>query len=88
MEITRFIVTAVDVGDTCDGKARVLGAFKTEDEAKNYVKNDMQEYADERTYTDEETGKTIPCFCDFDKMFAGDDYNNCSWNIESITFEE
>ena len=38
-----YVVTAVDVGDSCDGHARVLGAFKSKDDAKNYVRNDMED---------------------------------------------
>ena len=37
----RWIVTAVD--HDIDGKARVLGAFKTYEEAKNYVDEDIKE---------------------------------------------
>lgn len=36
-----FIVTVVDNGGTNDGRARVLGTFKTMEDAQNYVKNDI-----------------------------------------------
>ena len=32
--ITRHVVTAVEYGDTVDGKARILGMYATHDEAK------------------------------------------------------
>ena len=38
-----FVVTAIDVGDTCDGHARILGVFDTHEEAEAYVKEDMKD---------------------------------------------
>ena len=46
-----YVVTAVDVGDSCDGHARVLGAFKSKDDAKNYVRNDMEDLCDQLANT-------------------------------------
>ena len=45
----RWIVTAVDhdTNGNCDGKARVLGVFKTHEEAKNYVDEDIKEWIDQ-----------------------------------------
>ena len=43
MNLKRYVVTAVDVGESCDGHARVLGCFKTEADAKTYVRNDMED---------------------------------------------
>ena len=80
----RFIVTAVDhdINGNCDGKARVLGVFKTREEAKNYVDEDIREWIDE--HADE------GYVCDFDKMSAWYDYGDsdrCEWNIEEIEFD-
>ena len=64
-----------------DGKARVLGVFKTREEAKNYVDEDIKEWIDQRA--DE------GCECDFDKMAAWYDYDSsqrCEWNIEEVDF--
>lgn len=75
----KWIVTAVDHGETCDGKARVLQVCDTEDEAKAYVRNDMESWLDERA------GEGVEA--DFDKMEAHYDYdsdNGCSWNIEEV----
>ena len=46
----RWIVTAVDydTDGNCDGKARVLSVFKTHEEAKNYVDEDIKEWIDQR----------------------------------------
>lgn len=79
-----WIVTAVDYGDTSDGKARVLVVCKTKDEAKAYVHDDIKTWADERA--------DMPIVVDFDKMSAkynwktlDDNANNgCEWNIEEV----
>lgn len=72
-----WIVTAVDHGETCDGKARVLAICHSEDEAKAYIRNDMEEWADQRA------GEGVEV--DFDKMSAHYDYDSdegCEWNYE------
>lgn len=77
-----WIVTVVDHGETCDGKARVLSVCSTKDEAKAYVKADIENWADERA--------GMPIVVDFDKMSAKydwktlDDTDGCEWNIEEI----
>lgn len=76
-----WIVTAVDHGDSCDGKARVLGAFKSYGEARNYVNADIQEWVDHNT--DELRG----CGCSFAEMAAWYEYDDavrCEWNIEEV----
>lgn len=74
-----WIVTVVDYNDSCDGKARVLGAFKTHEEAKTYVDEDIREWIDARA--DEGVR------CDFDMMRTWC-YDNidirCEWNIEEV----
>ena len=52
----KFIVTAVDSGDTCDGKARVLAVCNTREEATAFVQADIEPYADERDYEGMEVG--------------------------------
>lgn len=79
-----WIVTAVDYGETCDGKARTLGAFKTRVDAKNFVDADIQQWIDQRA------GEKV--FCDFDKMkteFLRETFqeNGCEWNIEEIDID-
>lgn len=76
-----WIVTAVDYDrdGNCNGKARVLGAFKSYGEAEDYVNKDMNEWA-ERNNGDE-------CGCDFGIMSAwcDSDYSaGCEWNIEEV----
>ena len=76
-----WIVTCVDYGETCDGKARVLQICKSKEEAKAYVKNDIENWADDRA------GENIRV--DFGKMSARyvecDD--GCEWNIEESEFD-
>lgn len=38
-----FVVTAIDVGETCDGHARLLGSFGSRDEAEAFVEEDMKD---------------------------------------------
>lgn len=76
-----WIVTAVDhdPNGNCDGKARVLGAFKSYDEARNYVNEDIQEWVDRNCEEGVE--------CSFAEMAAWYDYDDsdrCEWNIEEI----
>ena len=79
-KIERYVVTVVDNGESCDGRARVLGCFKTEDEAKAYVRNDMENV---RNYM-------AGCIenCDFDEMtiISENDDARC-WNIEKVEIE-
>lgn len=78
-----WIVTAVDHGETCDGKARVLEVCKSKEEAVAFVRTDIEKWADDRAGDNVEV--------DFDKMsgryvdFDRDDY--CEWNIEEHIFD-
>ena len=73
-----YVVTAVDVGDSCDGHARVLGAFKNEADAKNYVRNDMEDRCDQLA----NTGIRV----DFDQMEIVNEGEDtvCCWSISEV----
>ena len=73
-----YVVTAVDVGESCDGHARVLGAFKNEADAKNYVRNDMEDYCDSLA----NTGIRV----DFDQMEIVNEDEDlvCCWSIDEV----
>ena len=74
-----YVVTAVDAGDSCDGHARVLGAFKSKDDAKNYVRNDMKDRCDQLA----DSG----IIADFDKMELVNWSDNdpvCCWSIAEV----
>lgn len=75
-----FIVTAVDTSDTADGKARVLAQRATRDEAKNFVKNDMENFINDAA--------GMNPIADFDKMSVRteDGMHGCEWNIEEVDF--
>lgn len=75
----RWIVTCVDYNDSCDGKARVLGSFKTKDEAVNYITEDIKEWCDERAGLD--------IVCDFDDMSVSYGDDRCEWNFEEIEID-
>ena len=78
MKITKYIVTAVSSGETCNGKAIVIGVCNTEEEAKNLVRSDIEDWVDRNA------GEGVEC--DFDRMCAWFDYNvedRCEWNNSS-----
>lgn len=52
----RYVLTVVDYGDTCDGKARVMGVFKTHQKAYEIMSADAKDKAEE-IYEDEEDAK-------------------------------
>jgi len=74
-----YIVTAVDTSESANGKARVLGAFKNEYEAKAYVENDIADFVDA-------AAGMYDIICSFDKMnvWAKDHLYGCEWNIEAV----
>ena len=76
-----WIATYVDYGETCDGKARVLGVYKSKEEATAAVRNDIEKWADDRA------GESIEV--DFDRMrtYFVENGNGCEWNIEERTFD-
>ena len=73
-----WIVTCVDVSDTCDSKARVLAACKSKDEAKAVVHDDMKHWIDQYP------GERVTY--NFSKMSAwhNDRDASCEWNIEEV----
>jgi len=64
--VERYIVTYVDVDrdGQCDGKPKIGAICKTEEEAKAWIQNDIQQYIDEHT-SDEGACEFI---ADFGKM--------------------
>lgn len=77
-----WIATYVDHGETCDGKARVLKACATKEEAQNEIRADIEKWADDRA------GENVEI--DFDKMSASyrDRDEGCEWNIEEVEIPE
>lgn len=85
-KMKRWIVTVVDTGDTCDGKARVLAVCKTDEEARAFVRNDMEERVDDET---DDEGNCTYEVVDFDKMSLSthNGSSRCEWNVEEIKFD-
>ena len=73
-----WIAMYVESGETCDGKARVLKACATKEEAQNEVRADIEKWADDRASENIEV--------DFDKMSASyhDHDEGCEWCIEEV----
>ena len=68
-----YILTAVDYGDTCDGKARTIGVFFDRDEAQKVLNADIEDYAAMHpTYTEGKLAVT------------DENGNGCEWNIEEV----
>ena len=82
-EKTVFVAMYVDYGESCDGKARVLGIYPTLDVAIEEVKADMSTWiaaAEEDLNIPRESIKV-----DFDEMTAclpGAGDAGCEWSIE------
>ena len=79
----KWIVTAVDTSETCDGKARVLKACNSPEEALSYAKADMEEWI--ARYKEEGIEYDFTC------LSATFDYNSgngCQWNVEEVEVPE
>ena len=74
----KWIVTAVDYGDNCDGKARVSAICSSEEGALEYIRNDIEEWADRYA------GENIEV--DFERMSARfrDSDRGCEWNFHLV----
>jgi hypothetical protein len=76
----KYIVTVVHYGETCNGKAEVLGVYSTYEDARTCVHADIENWCD--VYA----GESVEC--DFDKMsaqFTYDTETRCEWNISTIS---
>ena len=70
-----WVVTAVDIGDSCDGKARVLKICRSKEKAEQYIHDDMLEYS---------LGG-VDCKVDSVKLSVYRNENEgCEWNLEKI----
>ena len=77
-----WIAAYVDHSETCDGKARILKACSTKEEAQNEVRADIEKWADDRA------GENVEV--DFDKMSVSDRDRDegCEWCIEETVIPE
>lgn len=70
-----YIVTAVDYGDSVDGKARTIGVFFDRDEAQKDLNEDMNTYKRHL----ESLGKK---FTEDDLAVWYGEHYGCEWNVE------
>jgi hypothetical protein len=73
-----YLITIIESGDTCDGKARVLSAWPTLREAKEFVKFDIKQYIT--------NANGYPLKVDWEKLsaWAEDKTFGCEWNIDEL----
>jgi len=76
-----WIATYVDNSETCDGKARVLDVYKSKEEAKAAVRNDIEHWCDYHA------GENYAV--DFDRMitYFAENGDGCEWNIEECLLD-
>lgn len=75
-----YVVTAVDYGDSVDGKARTVGVFFNKDDAERELAKDMDTY---KGYF-ESVGQKVT---EEDCGIWHDDNHGCEWNIEDKEVE-
>lgn len=71
-----FVITAVDYGDTVDGKARVVGVQFDRNKAQEILNRDMEEYK-------KSAGPNYEEGDDLSVWEKGGD-NGCEWNVEEV----
>ena len=71
----RWVVTYVDRGDTCDGKARIRGIYDSRDEAVSELVKDMDAYASKNP------GASVNK-ADWSADLG--DGAGCDWNVEGV----
>ena len=68
------VVTAVDFVENTNSKARVLGAFRKEEDARNLVRNDMEDTLDNLA------GARVEADFDLMQVIIKDNNSGCLWN--------
>lgn len=76
-KIKRFVVTAVEYGDSVDGKGSVVGVFSTKEYAKIYMDGDAQSYYSEGGFD------KIELYADSASVGSTDECG-CEWKIQEI----
>lgn len=72
-----YIVTAVDYGETVDGKARTIGVFFDREKAQAALDADMDGYIDRYKKDGIEVKEE-------DLAVWHDDNHGCEWNVEDV----
>jgi len=78
-----FIVIYTDYGDSCDFKARLLGKYKTFDDAHKAMIEDTKTYQNSYNEAwDDEKAKELPVTHeDNDSIMLGSEEYGCQWQI-------
>lgn len=80
--MTRTIVTCIDRSDHTSWKPQVLSVCNGIEEAKAFVRNDMESYVDNITAA---YGRKVDLCADFEAMDVWSDEGiGCSWNISEV----
>ncbi len=74
-----FVVVYIDNGESCDGKPRVQGIYKTYDEALKNLHADMETYVESLT-----EGSEYEMDKDGFSVNVEDGIMSCEWAIEEI----
>lgn len=70
-----YLVIYTDHGDSCDGLARVLGVYETEEKAKHEMDSDVKYY--QRT-------NHHPMSTEYRAVMVGDQLHGCQWQILEV----
>lgn len=81
MKAKKWIVTAVDMGETANGKPRVLKVCDTKEAAMEYVRTDMDGFVARATDMDLAADYAVMSIHNVDYSFG------CEWNIEEVDIE-
>lgn len=74
-----YTVIYTDLGDSCDGFARVLGTYQTKEEAQHKMNADVEDYRKDNG---------LPYTIDKgDCILLGDEHYGCQWQILEINIE-
>jgi hypothetical protein len=77
--MNKYVLQYTDMGDTCDGLARVEGKYKTLEEAQEAMQKDVAYYMNANGYN----GKMLT-ECDGNHTLVGDEEQGCLWQILEI----
>lgn len=83
--VKKYIVIYTDFGDSCDYKARVLGKYKTFDEAHKAMIEDTKTYQNSYKEVWEDETKELPVTHeDNDSIMLGSEEYGCQWQILEV----
>ena len=82
---TKYQVIYTDYGETCDYKARVLGIYKTFENAHKAMMEDVEGYQENYQEAWDDSNKRLPVTHeDYNSIMLGDDHYGCQWQILEV----